>query len=85
MMRFLLIGVILSFILSSFSYAKNGKIKYRYKKYERFDFDALDVEGTNNSPGDLSISPRFKKKFKNKIPLRKNFNQQMKKAVDSVL
>lgn len=77
--------IILSLFLSSVCYAKKGKVSYKYKKYERFDFDALDVEGSNSSPGDLSIGPRFKKKFRNKIPERKNFNREMKKSIDSIL
>ncbi len=73
-------------LLFSFSvFAKKSKINYKYKKYERFDFDALDVEGANSSPGDLSIGQRFKRKFKNRIPERKNFNREMKKSLNSIL
>ncbi|MBT4792901.1 MAG: hypothetical protein HON90_15100 [Halobacteriovoraceae bacterium] len=71
--------------LSTLTHAAGGKITYKYKKYERFDFDALDIEGGNSSPGDLSIGPRFKKKFKNKIPERRNFHREMKKSIDSIL
>ncbi len=71
--------------LNNLAFAKKKKVNYKYKKYERFDFDALDVEGERSSPGDLSIETRFKSKFKNKIPERKNFDRQMKKAVDSIL
>ena len=60
------------------------KVRYEYKKYEKFDFEALDVAGDSSSPGDLSISPRFRKRFRNKIPERKNFNGEMKRALDSV-
>jgi len=66
-------------------YAKKAKIKYEYKKFERFDFEALDVEGQRNSPGDLSIGSRFGTQFKNKIPGKKNFNREMRKAIDSIL
>ena len=84
-MRILILGICLT-LLSANSFAKKKrKVTYKYKKYERFDFDALDVEGERSSPGDLSIDTRFKAKFKNKIPERKNFNRQMKKAVDSIL
>lgn len=76
--------IALSLLLPTMSFAKK-KINYKYKKYERFDFDALDVEGSSSSPGDLSIGPRFKRKFKNKIPERKNFNREMKRALDSIL
>jgi hypothetical protein len=79
--KILLICLILT---SSIAFSKSKK-KYEYKKYERFDFEALDVEGSNTSPGDLSIGPRFKKKFRNKIPERKNFNREMKRAIDSII
>ena len=78
--------ILLSFIFVTLSFAQTNekKVFYEYKKYEKFDFGAIDVEGGDNSPGDLSISPRFRKKFKNKIPERKQFNNEMKKALDSV-
>lgn len=69
---------------SSTANAQKRNVKYEYKKYERFDFDSIDVSGDSSSPGDLSISPRFRKKFRNKIPERKNFNSEMKRALDSV-
>jgi hypothetical protein len=78
----LLVLIVLCFSFSVFS--KEKKINYEYKKYEKFDFSAIDVEGGSNSPGDLSISPRFRKKFRNKIPERKQFHNEMKRALDSV-
>lgn len=80
-MRILILTIL---IFSSLVHAKRKNIKYEYKKYERFDFEALDVEGRRNSPGDLSISSRFGTQFKNKIPEKKNFNREMRKAIDSV-
>lgn len=72
------------FCLGFNAYAKKTKIKYEYKKYEKFDFEALDVEGKRNSPGDLSINSRFGTKFKNKLPGKRNFNREMKNAIDSI-
>ncbi len=80
-MRYL---VILGLLISFGANAQKRKIRYEYKKHEVFDFEALDVAGDTSSPGDLSISPRFRKKFRNKIPERKNFNNEMKRALDSV-
>ncbi len=80
-MRIILL-MLLCFTMSAFAQKKN--VKYEYKKYEKFDFSAIDVEGGSNSPGDLSISPRFRKKFRNKIPERKQFHNEMKRALDSV-
>lgn len=66
------------------AFGQKPKVKYEYKKHETFDFETLDIAGDSSSPGDLSISPRFRKKFRNKIPERKNFNDEMKRALDSV-
>ena len=73
-------------LLISFSvFAQKAKVKYEYKKYERFDFDALDVEGSKSSPGELSIPSRKELKYKNKLPERRNFNREMKRAIDTVI
>lgn len=80
-MKILIFLLMLTLSLSAFA---DKKIKYEYKKYERFDFSVIDIEGGANSPGDLSISPRFRKRFRNKIPERKNFHREMKKALDAV-
>lgn len=81
MKKFLVVSLCM-FTVAAYSQSKK---RYEYKKYERFDFEALDVEGSKSSPGDLSIGPRFRKKFKNKIPERKNFNREMKRAIDSII
>jgi len=82
-MKILIVIVVISF--SSLSFAKKGKVKYEYKKFERFDFSALDVQGSKSAPGELSIPTRLKSKHKNKLPERKNFNREMRKAIDSVI
>ena len=84
-MKVLLLTLCFVFLSSTVLAKTKRRVTYKYKKYERFDFEALDVEGERSSPGDLSIDTRFKTKFENKIPERKNFNRQMKKAVDSIL
>lgn len=67
------------------SKTKDGKkVIYKYKQFEKFDFDDLSVEGEDGSPGDLSINPRFQKEFQNELPYRKNFNPEMLKALDTV-
>lgn len=60
------------------------KIIYKYKKYEKFDFEDLMIEGETGSPGDLSINPRMQMKFKNKLPYRKNFNAEIRRSVERV-
>lgn len=63
---------------------KPKSIRYEYKKFEKFDFDEIGVEGEAGSPGDLSINPRVRNEFRNKLPERANFNREMKKAVEVI-
>jgi hypothetical protein len=60
------------------------KIKFQYKKYEKFDFEDLVIEGETSSPSDLTILPRYNKKFKNLLPYRKNFNLEIKKTIERI-
>lgn len=82
-MRIILIAVFVLFSVTTF--AAKAKVKYEYKKFERFDFDALDVSGSKSAPGELSIPTRLKSKYKNKLPERKNFNREMTRAIDTVI
>jgi hypothetical protein len=59
-------------------------VRYEYKKYEKFDFEEIGVQGEAGSPGDISISPRLRNEFRNKLPERVNFNKEMKKAIDGI-
>ncbi len=70
--------------LQAFAEDSKSNVRYEYKKFEKFDFDEIGVEGEAGSPGDLSISPRLRKEFRNKLPERENFNQEMKKAIDGI-
>ena len=63
---------------------KKATVKYEYKKYEKFDFDEIGVEGESGAPGDLSISPRVRNEFRNKLPERQNFNQEMKRSIEGI-
>jgi hypothetical protein len=82
-MKFLILLSTLLFLTSAFSQEK-GKVRYEYKKYEKFDFDEIGVEGEAGSPGDISISPRVRNEFKNRLPERANFNREMKRAVEGI-
>jgi hypothetical protein len=64
--------------------AEKKTVNYEYKKFEKFDFDEIGIEGEAGSPGDLSISSRVRNEFRNKLPERLNFNKEMKKAVDGI-
>ena len=81
-MKILILMVIL---LSVTSYAQdNSNVRYEYKKFEKFDFNEIGVEGEAGAPGDISISPRLRNEFKNKLPERNNFQKEMKKAIDGI-
>lgn len=74
------------FLISTLTLAnpEKEKVIYKYKKYEKFDFDDLIIEGGTSGPGDLSIAPRIGKRFKNKLPYRKNFNTEIRKGIERV-
>lgn len=79
---FILIAIL---TVPAFAQNKPSKsIRYEYKKFEKFDFDEIGVEGEAGSPGDLSITPRTRNEFRNKLPERTNFNKEMKKAVEVI-
>lgn len=82
-MKIFAITLCLMFISSVFAQTK-GNVRYEYKKFEKFDFEEIGVEGEAGSPGDISISPRLRKEFANKLPERKNFNKEMKKAIEGI-
>lgn len=63
---------------------KDTKVIYKYRQYEKFDLDEMSLEGETGSPGDLSIIPRFQKRFKNRLPYKTNFVPQIRRAVSSV-
>lgn len=87
-MKFLMMSfVILLSLGTSAQEAKSGevpKIIYKYKKYQKFDFEDLVIEGETGSPGDLSIIPRYQRKFKNRLPYRKNFNAEIRKSIERI-
>ena len=72
-------------ILSATAFSEEkANIRYEYKKFEKFDFNEIGVEGEAGSPGDISVTPRLRNEFKNKLPERQNFNKEMKKAVEGI-
>lgn len=79
-----LILVLMIFSITAVAQESKSNVRYEYKKYEKFDFDEIGVEGEAGSPGDISISPRLRAEFKNKLPERQNFNKEMKKAIDGI-
>lgn len=82
-MKLMIILFLIGFSLSSFAQEKKN-VRYEYKKFEKFDFDEIGVEGEAGAPGDISISPRLRNEFKNKLPERSNFTKEMRKAIDGI-
>lgn len=77
--------LVLIFAFASSTFAQDKKsVKYEYKKYEKFDFSEIGVEGEAGAPGDISISPRVRNEFKNKLPERSNFNREMNQAIEGI-
>lgn len=77
-------AILMIFTLNALAQEKKANVRYEYKKYEKFDFDEIGIEGEAGSPGDISISPRLRAEFRNKLPERQNFNKEMKKAIDGI-
>ena len=67
------------------SQTKKKKIVYEYKKYEKFDFGDMGIEGSNSAIGDLSVNPRYQVRFGNELPKKPNFNKEMTDTVDNLL
>jgi hypothetical protein len=63
---------------------EKSNTRYEYKKFEKFDFSEIGVEGEAGSPGDISVSPRLRNEFKNKLPERTEFNKEMKRAIEGL-
>jgi len=76
--------ILIIFTLQLSADEKKPVVKYEYKKYEKFDFDAIGVEGESGAPGDLSIAPGLRNEFKNRLPERKNFNDIMINTINGI-
>lgn len=84
--------ILFAFLMASFTFAQDNttpagaeqKVIYKYKEYEKFDFEDLVIEGETGNPGDLSIAPRYQRRFENKLPYRKNFNAEIRKGIERV-
>lgn len=85
-MRLLALCLVLTLALAARAQeiTTDPKIIYKYKKFEKFDFEDIVIEGETGGPGDLSISSRFQKQFQNKLPYRKNFNAEIRKGIERV-
>lgn len=84
-MKTLLLGLALTFALSALAQdGKGGKTIYQYKKYEKFDLGNLEVKGELIAPGDISVRDRDRRRFELDLFSRKEFDDFIKKDVDSL-
>jgi hypothetical protein len=84
-MKTVMLMLSLIFCLDAFATEmRAGKVIYKYKKHEKFEMDDIAIEGDASNPGDLSIDPRFRTKFRNKLPGRDNFNKEMMDAIEAI-
>jgi hypothetical protein len=84
LLTFLFLSINISYSQTGELIDKKNRIRYRYKKYQKFDFENLSIEGESGSPGDLSIIPRYQTKFKNKLPYRRNFNDKIRLGIERI-
>lgn len=77
-------SLLLLFSFYAFSQSQEKKIRYEYKKYEKFDLGEIGVSGDSSSPGDISVSPSLRKEFKNKLPTKKNFSKEMIRSIHGI-
>ncbi len=63
---------------------QNGDVVYKYKEFQEFDLETIGVDGEVGAPEDLSLNSRFQKKFRNKLPIRKNFNPEIRRTVELI-
>ena len=53
---------IISLLTKEVSSKNEGlNVEFKYKKYEKFDFEDLVIEGEVTSPNELSLYPRYEK------------------------
>lgn len=83
-MKVLTLIMFVVFSTVAFAQKTAPNVRYEYKKFEKFDFDEIGVEGEAGSPGDISISPRVRNEFRNRLPERQDFNREMKKAIEGI-
>ena len=76
--------IILIFISFNIFAQKKDKVTYKYKKFQEFDMETLGVTREVGGLGDLSSDSREQIDFKNRLPLRRNFNPELRRSVEIV-
>jgi hypothetical protein len=77
-MRFLILALLVTNVLAK------EKIIYKYKKFETINLEKIDVEGDLGAPGEISVSQRYLRKFKNKLPSKPDFDFEMMKGLERI-
>lgn len=75
---------ILTFLFNFTLSAAEEKIIYKYKKFEEINLDEIKVEGDMGAPGEITISERYLRNFKNKLPSKPNFNFEMMRSLERI-
>ncbi len=68
----------------SLSLGAQPRKKFVYKKYEKFDFEEISLQGEVVAPGDLSVMTRFQRHFRNKLPYKRSFNRELKRSLKRI-
>lgn len=85
-MKYILLLILIAPSVQADKELQGSKVNvvYKYRKYQKFDFEDLIIEGETGSPGDLTVGSRYQRKFKNKLPYRKNFNAEIRKGIERI-
>ena len=77
-MKNIFFALLILFSADAFSQKRRKeKVIYKYKKYEKFNLEDISVDGETGVPGDISLINRYQRKFKNKLPYRRNFRPEV--------
>ena len=57
---------------------------YKYKKFEEINLDEVNVEDDMGAPGKITISERYLRSFKNKLPAKPNSNFEMMRSLERI-
>ena len=75
--------LVLTFLFS-FTTLAQEKVVYKYKKYEEINLGEIKVEGELGAPGEITVSERYLRKFKNKLPSKPNFHFEMMRRLEKI-
>lgn len=74
-------------VLADMAFTKQNnkaKINYKYRKFQKVNLDSIQIDGEFGNPGDMTIMPRNKNRFKNRLPYRTNFNKEIRIGIERI-